>query len=345
MRKRDSSVVILSLLAAAFTAVYKAMDNVTAHNFIVSPDSATAAFAYLVIGAWTGVIFGIVFSLLFGRALIDQTFKTINLVSFVKWQAIASGGISALGTLFVLWGNQFADPSVIIALGNTTILYTALYDVLFNRARPSSLGIPVFLAVLGGILTAYNSDMNITFQSFLFVVILSSSLTAISEIIEQLGVREIDAVNFFIARFFWLAVVGTIVAMGSSFVRGYADAILSLISRSIIYVPWIVATMFFVFIGIGLKLMAKKVGMVSEVLIVLSAQTILGYLLTFAGNAIHEGVFGNIHFASYIWFLRLSGAILLISAIYLVHRSKGLTPAAADSGFAARESGRDLQSE
>jgi len=43
----------LSLLAAVFTAIYKTMDNITVHNFITAPDGLTAAFAYLIVGAWT----------------------------------------------------------------------------------------------------------------------------------------------------------------------------------------------------------------------------------------------------------------------------------------------------
>jgi len=74
--------------------------------------------------------------------------------------------------------------------------------------------------------------------------------------------------------------------------------------------------MLFVFLGIGMKLNAKKEGAISIVLITLSAQLILGYPITIVGNLLRPGVFGAIPLDYGIWGIRILGAALIIMAIY-----------------------------
>lgn len=309
----------LALLAAVFTAIYKTMDNITVHNFIVADDGLTQAFSYLIVGGWTGVIFGLGFSLLLGRKIIDEDFNGLVFRNnTMHWQAIISGTISAGSTLFLLWGNQLGDPSMLIALGSGTILFTSLYDVTTKQAKFKDLAYPALLVLVGSALAAFGGSLAVTLTGILFVVFLSNGLSALSEIVEQKGVRASDGVNFFLWRFFWLATTGTILAIIVSGIRGYLGVLLETVISALKYIPFIALTMFFVFLGIGLKLVAKKFSAVSMVLIVLSAQIILGYPITLLGNWFSPGLFGEIPTELWIWLIRLVGATLIIWAIQLL---------------------------
>lgn len=314
----------LALLSAVFSAVYKAMDNVTVHNFIVAKDGLTQAFSYLIVGGWTGVIFGLLFSLVFGKKLIDTDFNGIVFGNrTMHLQAIVAGTISAGSTLFLLWGNQFGDPSMLIALQSGTLVFTSLYDIGSKQVKLKSLVYPALLVFLGSGLAAFGGSLSITLTGILFVLLISNLLTALSEIVEQKGARVSDAVNFFLWRLFWLALTGTVLAIVVSEMRGYSGMLRETVisaASNVYIVVFIVATMFFVFLGVGLKLAAKKVGAVSLVLIVLSAQIILGYPITLLGNWVHPGLFGSIPTDLWIWAIRLMGAILIIWAIRMLRK-------------------------
>jgi hypothetical protein len=314
--------IIIGSLAALCTAIYKALDNYAVHNLILASDSLTAILAYLVIGSWTGLITGIIFSVFLGEKLIDPDFKGIIFNNFeMHRQAFVAGSISSGSTLFLLLGNQLGDPSVLIALANLTVLYTLLYDIWKKQTTLAQTIIPLTLMTIGGMASAFNGSMAITGLGLFYIVIVSNGLAAYSEVIEQNGVRVSDSVNFFIWRFFWLAITGTSIAIFTSLARGYSDLLAQTIYKSLVYLPWVVATMFFVFLGVGLKLYLKKTQAVSIVLLILSVQIILGYPITLIGNLIQPGVFGAIPDDTWIWSIRLIGSIFIISGIILFQRS------------------------
>ena len=319
------SLLVLVILAAIFTAVYKSMDNITVHNFITASDGLTAAFAYLVIGSWVGAISGGVFALLFGKKLVDPDFEKIQVGSRqMQILALITGAISAGSTLFLLWGNQFGDPSVMISLGNAVILYTLLFEVVKRRIDAKSVWFPAVLVMLGGMMAAFGGSLQITLIGFFFVLVVSNGLTAFSEIVEQKGTQISDGVNFFLWRFFWLAVTGTTLAFSVSAIRGHLPLLVSTILVGIHYIPWITLTMFFVFLGVGLKLVAKKKNAVSLVLVVLSLQIVLGFPITILGSWLVPGLFGVVPTSLTVWLVRLLGAGLIILGVYILRRKKVL---------------------
>jgi hypothetical protein len=301
----------MSIGAAVFTAVYKVMDNYTVHNLITNTDGLTAAFAYLIVGGWVGLILGGVFSILLGKKLIDPDFNGLVITNGkMQLQAIISGVISAGSTLFLLWGNQYGDPSVMIALGCTVILYTAMYDLVAKQAKLSVIAWPLVLVLGGSMLSAYGGSIRITAMGLLLVLVVSNGLAAISEIVEQRGARASDGVNFFFWRFFWLATSGTLIALVTSSMRGQTEELVTTIQSAIRYIPWVGATMFFVFLGIGMKITAKKNGAVSVVLMVLSYSIVIGYIITVAIDTLLPGTFGQSQPAS-VWIIRAFGAMTL----------------------------------
>lgn len=316
------SVFVLSLFAAVFSAVFKSMDNITVHNIAIAQDGLTAAFAYLVVGGWTGFISGLIFSLLVGKRLLDPDFNGLVIRNReMHKQALIAGVISAGSTLFLLWGNQLGDPSVLIALGNGVIVYTALYDVFTKQASGRQLLVPIVMVIVGGALAAFSGSFYVTALGIVMVALVSNLLAAFSEVVEQKGAKASDGVNLFVWRFFWLASTGTILAIVVTSIRGYNDMLVTTMQHLMVYLPWVIATMFFVFLGIGLKLVIKKTNAVSVVLLIMSVQLLLGYPITLIGNAIHPGLFGAIPTDVTVWIIRALGALLMIFGIITLRRN------------------------
>jgi hypothetical protein len=313
------NVIVISAIAALFTAIYKTMDNITMHNFIVADDGLTAAFAYLVIGGWIGVASGLCFAKLFGRRLIDPDFHGFVLRNKkMHIQAFVSGGISAGSTLFLLWGNQLGDPSMMIALAGGTIFYTILYDVITKQTTTNVIAIPAAVVILGSVLATFGGPLEVTFFGVLFVLIISNGLSALSEIVEQKGVRVSDSVNLFVWRFFWLATTGTFLALSVTLARGKTPLLMETLAKAVDYLPWIGVTMFFVFLGVGLKLYAKKDNAISLVLLIISIQLIISYPITIIGNVIRPGLFGVVPSELGIWIVRMLGGAMMVWGILFV---------------------------
>ncbi|MEG4518357.1 MULTISPECIES: hypothetical protein [unclassified Microcoleus] len=316
LHRLRSNVLAVGLLAAVCTAIVRGLDNFTVHNLITAPDKLTAAFAYLIIGGWTGAMSGTVFSLLLGRKLIDDKFRKIVFNNpQMHWSAFISGSISAGSTLFILLGNQLGDPSVIAALSNLTIVYTILYDLFTGQADWKYIFLPSVVTIIGGIMAGFSGSLSVTAIGLLYVVVVSNGLGAFSEIVEQRGVHASDSVNLYIWRFLWLALTGTILAIAVSLARGYLSLLLATIQEGMIHLPWVITTMFFVFFAIGLKLYLKGTQAVSVVLLILSAQIILAYPITIIGDRLQPGLFGELPNQP-IWMIRIVGAILIIVGIF-----------------------------
>jgi hypothetical protein len=318
-----NDVITIGSLAAFSTAVSKCLDNFIVHNLITAQDNLTAAFAYLIVGGWTGVITSIIFSLILGKKLIDPEFtvpKIKNLAMHV--QAFTSGAISAVSTLFILLGNQLGDPSMLIALANLTVVYTLLYDTWKRQANPKQLFFPISITVIGGMMAAFNGSLSINALGLFYVLIISNGLKAISNILQQQGVRCCDAVSFLIWRFFWLASTGTIIAIFVSSFRGYSTLLLETVKVGLAHMPWIILTMFFVFLGVGLELFLQKTHAISIVLLILSTQLFLSYPITLLGNFFRPGAFGSLPDNAIFWLIRSVGAILIILGIFQLRKRK-----------------------
>lgn len=319
---RNNAVAIGSL-AAFSTAAYRSLDNFTVHNLITAPDSLTAAFAYLIVGGWTGVTASLCFSLILGKKLIDPEFtKLIIKNPEMHKQAFISGGISAGSTLFLLLGNQLGDPSVLIALANLTVVYTLLYDTWKRQANLRQLFVPTIITVMGGMMAAFNGSLSITALGLFYVLIVSNGLDAASKISQQQGVRCSDAVSFFIWRFFWLATTGTILAIFVSSLRGYSTLLLETVRTGLAHMPWIILTMFFVFLGMGLQLFLQKTQAISVVLLIFSTQLFFSYPITFAGNVLRPGAFGSLPDAEAVWAVRMVGAVLIVWGVFQLRKKQ-----------------------
>ncbi len=324
MSKTDwrNSVIVMGLLTALFTAVYKSMDNASVHNVFIAQDRLTAAFAYLIVGGWTGAILGIVLALSLGQKLIDPDFKGLVIRNKqMHITALISGGLSAVSTLFLLLGNQFGDPGALVALGSGVLVFTVAYDLWEGNVAWQRIALPILAAIIGGSFAAFSGSLAFTLAGVLFVLVISNGITAISEIAEQKGTQASDAVSLFVWRFFWLAITGTVLAIAVSITRGYLDLLLTTIQQGLSFLWFVIITMFFVFLGIGLKLMLKAKNAVSVVLLILSVQVALAFPITYLGDLIHSELFGPIPHDQVVWGIRISGAALLVWGIFLLRRT------------------------
>jgi hypothetical protein len=321
---KQQNLIIIAVVGSLSTAIYKALDNYTIHNLILASDGLTAILAYLVIGSWTGLITSIFYSIFLGKKLIDPAFKGIvfNNVEIHR-KAFIVGSISSGSTLFFLLSNQLGDPSVIIALSNLTVLYTLFYDILKKQTTLSQTLLPLALMIIGGVASAFNGSIAITGLGLFYVVVVSNGLNAYSEVIGQEGVRVkgSDSVNFFIWRFFWLATTGTAIAIVTSLIRGYSDLLVQTIYKSLVYLPWVIITMFFVFLGVGLEQYLKKTQAVSTTLLIFSPQILFGYPITLIANLVQPGIFGAIPNDANIWSIRLIGSIFILLGIVRFHKN------------------------
>ena len=314
---------IIATLAALFSAIYKSMDNVTVHNFITAEDDLTAAFSYLILGSWAGVFSSLLYAKLFGKRLIDEKFTKIVIKNQrMHIYAAVSGAISAGSTLFSLWGNQLGDPSMLVALGNAVIIYTLFFEVITKQMTLRYILFPALFVLIGSFMASFGGSIHITLKGILFVLVLSNGLTAVSEIVSQKGVRISDAVSFFVWRFFWLATTGTILALGVSIVRGTDYLLFKTLAEGISYLPWIIFTMFFVFLGIGMTNYAKKHISVTDVLLITSIQIIIAFPITLLGNKIWPGIFGEIPENGWLWMIRMVGATLMVLGILTYWKRK-----------------------
>jgi hypothetical protein len=313
--KRTSSFPVYSLAISAmvFSALYRTMDNITVRSFITHEDTVTAVLVYFTLGSWVCIFSSIIFMYLLGRKLIDRDFKKIYLPQ--KWTifwAFAAGSVGALATFFNLWGNKYLDPGTSIALGNILVVFIAVYDLIHKEIRLKKIALSLVLVVMGATIASYSGSLKITLLGLFLIGVVSNILFAISEIAEQKGVRQTDGVNFFFWRFLNFTITATVATILICLIRGKVKLYWEILSNSVRFVPWIVLTMFFVFLGMALKLTAKKKGIMSIVLMILSFQIVLGYFFTFVGVKISPGLFEGITRNGSVWLVRLLGASLLL---------------------------------
>jgi hypothetical protein len=303
---------VVSLVASLFVALYKAMDNITVHVFIVNENKFITALSFLVVGAWTGVIVGFVLALVAGR-LVDPEFRGLTVSnSVMHWRAAVAGLLGAVSTMFILWGNQYGDPSAMIALANSTLIYTAIWEVATKQLSFRRIVWPLLLVFLGSSLAAYTGSVSVTLAGVVLVAILSNGFGAVGELVEQKGVQHSDGVSMYLWRFLWLAVGGTLLAFAGAYATGELPLLWSMLAMALGAVWWIVLLMIAVFFGLGLKLTLKRDNPVSVVLLATTFQVLIGYPITFIGDILWPGAFGELPSDPQIWLVRSVGAAFLL---------------------------------
>lgn len=319
----SKNVWIVLCLVAFVSAAYMVNDSHIMHNIIVSTDPFSAVMAYLTVGGWAGLLLNWIFCQTPLGKIIDPSFTGISRMNpKAQLSAFLSGAIGALSTLFLLWGSQIFDPSLVLPLGNIAIFFVFVYEVIRGKVEFRKAILPVSLVIVGAMMFTYNpvAGVFISITGFFVLVVLKNGISAIGEILEQTGVLSGDATSFGFWRFFWLTIVATILAVTMSFIRGQFGVYVLALKAAFIGLPWIALTMFLVFFGVGLKNATKKYTIVSNVMMYMTIPVVLGLPLTLLVNYVWPGTFVGMTFEPLTIGLRLVGAVLIL--IGLVKTSK-----------------------
>lgn len=316
----------ITILSAIAAAVYKANDSFITHRFFNDPSNETVvAFTYLIIGGWVGLFSNIVFSKFFGNKL-DSRFTWFEWGSArIQVFAFGAGLLSAISTFFMLWGSSLYDPSRVIPLGSLTIIFLVIYDSYRREIALSEIFWPMILAVAGSILVSFSWEgtnflPQITFKAIGLLLILRGIFAATATVFSKVGVGErgnpgsTNAVNFAFWRFLWLVVTGTIFALTMLIWMGKLPVFVSFLQNQFwSALPFILLTMFFVFLGNTLETSAYTLqeGKVSRVSVLLNTQLILGIPLTLLGAQISPLAFGILPSDIFSWIFRAVGALLI----------------------------------
>lgn len=318
----------LCMLGGMFSGFFKLMDNYILHNRITDLDDITAASAYLIVGGWTGVAVGVIFSLLYGKKVIDPDFSGFTLGNRKMHSlAVITGFITAISTWAILIANTKTDASVIAIYSVLTLIITSNYDVRKNQLVLQRNLWPSFIAILGCTLTAVNKELVFPGIMLLVFLLASNISGAFAEILEQPGSRASDGVNFFVWRFFWLAATGTLMVIATAAVRGHLNLLWET-SINAIYSPVtmgaVVLTMLFVYPAVGFKLVAKKrqgVSVSHVFLLAFSMQAAVTAAFTFLGDKLIPGIFGkDVPNDPLVWSIRLTGIFLVLAGIVLLQK-------------------------
>lgn len=317
--KFQSGSPILVLVVAAFiTALYTINDSHIMHNIIVAADPFTAVMVYLTVGGWVGLGINWLLCQTPAGKIVDPSFTKIEGIgSKAQLSAILAGVIGAASTLFMLWGSQLYDPSVVLPLSNAAILFVVIWEVITGKEKFSIVAWPTLLVVCGAFLASVDvsSGFYISLAGLVILLFFKNIISAAGEILEQTGVVASNATSFNFWRFFWLTIAGTIIAVVVSAIRGTLGVYFATLTFVPVALPWILLTMVLVFFGQGLKNVAKKYTTVSRVTMVMTLPIILGAPLTLIVNGLWPGIFveAPIEFAQ--WLTRFVGAVLIFWGI------------------------------
>ncbi|PIZ44735.1 hypothetical protein COY32_06065 [candidate division WWE3 bacterium CG_4_10_14_0_2_um_filter_41_14] len=325
----------LVLISAAITGLYKTMDNYASRNIFTTLDSnVTATFAYLVVGAWVGLLLCFfVFAPFLGK-FIDPMYTGLVLKGFPFHKYAAITGVTSAGsTFFFLWGNHYADPSVVVALANLTILYTAMFEY-FRRKGKNKNGMLrwVLLVTLGGLAVAYQGEGGAVkdwWYGLLLVGFASSLLDGINQVYEKYNAdsgspedtnNRIDVVTFFFWRFFYLTLTSTIVTFLYLVKTQDYVGFISSVESATPMIVFVVVTMVLVFVAISFRIKAKQDMSPTVVVAVLTVQVVIASILTLVVNSISPGLLGEVVFDPWVWATRVVGVLCIAIGAYVLQR-------------------------
>jgi drug/metabolite transporter (DMT)-like permease len=308
---------LICFLAGVAQAFVRVGDKVVMQHHIQSNDVILKSSAYIIVGAWIGVIIGfLIFAPFLGKHL-DRKYTGILLQNkSMHTSALGSGFLAAVGTFLGFLAIDQISPGVTAAMLSITVFWTIVFDRRKGQLLSQKfLGI-AFLGVAGLILILISSSPIKTGALVLAMYFAITFIYAGSEMFEQNGARASDAVNFHLWRMFYLASFGTILAIMFSLYRKNLSQLLDLIQNMIFGWGgfWALLVMFFAFLGFSLYFEIKaRVGQaVSPAFLVqLQVMIVLSTLITFVGDYFSPNIFGELQIPEYGIYGWVTGIILL----------------------------------
>jgi hypothetical protein len=311
-------------LSALLMASYMINDTYIMQNVIRSTDPFSCVMAYLTLGSVVGLTINFFLCHTLVGKWVDPSFERINWISGkAQWSAIITGVIGSITTLFLLWGSQIFDPSIVLPLSNLYILYVVIYDVLAGKVAFRNIWLPALLVVGGAMLFTFDfqAGVFVSITGLLVLLVCRNGLNALAKILEQKGAIASDAISFSFWRFFWLTVSGLVIVVVMTTVRGMWPEYLRALLTGLVGWKWVVLTMVLVFFATGFENFAKRYELVSVVVMVLTMPVVLGVPFTALINWFWPGTFVGVPTDYLGWLVRLVGAGLVFWGLYRLPRS------------------------
>jgi len=313
---------ILALVASVFFALYNMFDNIVLHGPLDN------LYSYSIIAGLIGIVITITCGTLLGRR-IEPSFTGLKILpKKAMFFAFGGGVFGAFMTLFYLIGSSSFNPSIIIPLSQTSLIYLLLIDWLFiEKTSPSLIEIEsVIVIIIGSFLVTFHAGQ-INLMAVLIFLILYNLCFIMYVIFKQKGMRVygVDAINFRL----WLFIFLTLFLGISSTVISLLNQTLDIVIYKIInnfnsYLPWTILSMIFVFLYFVFDLRALKTGKASIVQSVESLSIILAILMTLVCSLFFPHIFGEIEWNFYSWFIKIGGSLLIVLGILIFALSESI---------------------
>lgn len=331
-----NEIVLLAISAGFFTAVYNSSDTYILHNYLRSnSDRMIGSFLYLIVGGWFGVVLTVAMGLLFGKSMAP---------GFTGWKVpawgalfytLASGLSGALATFFLLFGLSSYDPGLVIILVVGSLLGQAYLDIFQKNLTVRVLAVPTCLVIVGSISSTISTrnGFEISFGAIVIVFLIRNAFDIVSTYTKKEGIRLkstggkdlIDAVNFQLWRFIWLAFFGTIISLSWVASRGQLGLMGSVFTEGILKAtPFILLTMGCVFLAGVWETRALKDDHMTIVTILLHSKIFFGLAITYSINALFPEAFGTLDNDLFSILIKVFGGTLVFIGIVVLTKSKSL---------------------
>jgi len=319
-------VLLLLVLAAIFETIYKVNDTHITHNLISNTDKLLVASCYLIIGGAVGLVVNFVFSNTRLGQVVDPAFGKIKLPNkAVLGYAIASGFLSALSTLFLLWGSSLYDPGVVSALAGATVLFVMLWELYKGRISFADYIFPALLVFIGGAMATADltKGIQISVVSILLLLVGKNLIGAASNLMQKEAVQGDNATNFTFWRFLALVISGAVIAFIIALFRGNVSDLVDLMKASFWQMlPFVLITMVFVYFSNGFQAVSTKYLPVTTISIIGSLPIVLGLFLGLGVNVIWPSTFKDLPTDSSTIVVRIVGSIVIIVGVALLKELK-----------------------
>jgi len=319
----SAEILLMALGGAVFHAFSTSNDNFIMHHKITHPSDSFVPIAfYLLIGSGVGIVCLTAYNPIFGN-FIEPNYSGFKVGSWqAQRSAMIAGSLGAVSTMFYLWGNKKFDPSLVLGLSGSTVLFLSVYDSIKGRLVFQTIIVPVWLLIIGAGLTSIKrirGGLKITIAGLLVLFVGRSLVDTTEAICRQIGGYQMDAVNFCFWRFIWQAVTLTILVLIRTSTTKRLKHLLLMRKQLKSALPWIILTMFFVFLSNALFQKAIQTGLISKTRLVMNSSIALGVPITLVANRIFPGIFGeDLPRQKTVWVLRALGVLLIVVSVALL---------------------------
>lgn len=320
----------LLVLSAVFTTLSQVNDTHIAHNLISSEDKLLVASCYLIIGGIVGLLINMVFSMTRLGKVIDPEFQKLTIPGTkTLLYALASGSVSALSTLFFLWGSSLYDPGIVSALAGATVLFIMLWELYKGRIRFSDYIVPALLVFIGGALATSQVGRGLQISVLGIAILLfgKNILGAAGSLLEKEAVVLDNATNVTFWRFLFLTLSGVILAILLAVFRGNLTNLGQLIQDSFWQMlPFVLITMVFVYFSNGFQAASKKYLPVTTVTVVGSLPIVMGLFLGLAVNLFWPNTFTDLPQDIPTIVVRVVGSCIIVAGVGMLKELRVKSP-------------------